>query len=86
MVETRCSSGGIEHSFINYLIYYSKLRSVLRIRLFHHGEGPVNSVGGLQPNTVQGNITGSLQSFWKLLSKDGVVLNWNGEVRHSPAC
>eukprot|EP01040_Poterioochromonas_malhamensis_P014508 gene14508-16064_t len=80
MVETRCSSGGIEHSFINYLIYYSKLRGILRIRLFHHGEGSVNSVGGLQPNTVQGNLTGSLQSFWKLLSKDGVVLNWNGEA------
>eukprot|EP01038_Epipyxis_sp_PR26KG_P009066 gene9066-12228_t len=79
MVETRCLSGGIEHSFINYLVYGNKLRQVMRIRIFPHGEGVVNSLGGLNPNTVVGNITGSLKYF-KVLDENGYILNWNGEV------
>ncbi len=53
---------------------------MLRIRIFSHGEGAVNSLGGLRPDTVAANITGSLQSFWKLLTSDGNVVNWSGEL------
>jgi hypothetical protein len=38
----------------------------------------MNSVGGLNPNTVAGNLTGSLQQYWKILDRSGHVLNWNG--------
>lgn len=81
MVDTRCTSGGIDHSFINWLVYGNKLRnSGVRIRIYAHGEGIVNSLGGLKPDTVVANITGSIKDFWKVLDKNGHVLNWNGEV------
>lgn len=80
-VETRCTSGGIDHSFINWLVYGNKLRpSGIRIRIYAHGEGTVNSLGGMRPDTVKANITGDIKSFWKVLSDDGHVLNWSGEV------
>jgi hypothetical protein len=62
-VETRCTSGGIDHSFINYLVYSNKLRSVLRVRTFPQGEGAVNTLGGLNPDTVKANITGGYFVF-----------------------
>lgn len=45
----------------------------------------MNSVGGLKPDTVKANLTGSLQNFWGLLREDeegrgAHVLNWNGQV------
>ena len=81
MVGDRCTSGGIDHSFINWLVYGNKLRSSgVRIRVYAHGEGTVNSLGGLKPDTVVANITGDLRTFWKVLNDDGHVLNWNGEV------
>ena len=81
MVETRCTSGGIDHSFINWLVYGNKLRpSGIRIRIYAHGEGTVNSLGGLRPDTVKANITGDIKSFWKVLDDDGHILNWSGEV------
>lgn len=80
MVETRCSSGGIDHSFINWLVYGNKLRQMVRIRIFPQGEGAVNTLGGLRPNTVVANISGDIQSFWRVLDQSGHVLNWNGEV------
>ena len=59
MVDTRCTSGGIEHSFVNYLVYTNKLRSLgCGIRIYPHAEGTVNSLGGLRPDTVVANITG----------------------------
>lgn len=79
-VETRCLSGGIEHSFVNYLIYGQKLRHLMRIKIFQQGDGPLNSLGGLRPDTVQANLTGNLSTFWKVLDKDGVVLNWDGSA------
>ena len=72
-------SGGIDHSFVNYLVYSNKLRQLLRIKLFMQGEGPVNTLGGLKPNTVAGNVTGSLRSFWNVLDGENYVLNWNGD-------
>jgi hypothetical protein len=80
MLETRCFSGGIDHGFINWLVYGKKLRQMLRIRIFAHGEGAMNSLGGLSPDTVAANITGPLQSFWKLLTNVGNVVNWNGDI------
>lgn len=81
MVETRCTSGGIDHSFINWLVYGNKLRQLIRTRIYPHGEGMVNSLGGLRPDTVVANITGKIgSSFWKVLSDEGYILNWNGEV------
>jgi hypothetical protein len=79
-VDTRCTSGGIDHSFINWLVYSNKLRALMRTKLVHQGEGIVNTVGGLRPDTVSANITGSLREFWKILDKQGRILNWNGEV------
>eukprot|EP01035_Chromulina_nebulosa_P020059 gene20059-26040_t len=78
-VETRCLSGGIEHGFINYLVYYNKLRSYTRVKIYAQGDGPMNSLGGLRPNTVIANLTGNLTTFWKVL-KDGYIYNWNGEI------
>jgi len=52
----------------------------MRVKVFPMGEGAVNTLGGLRPDTVTANITGDLRSFWKVLSDAGVVLNWNGEV------
>lgn len=73
------------------LVYGNKLRQLgLRIKLFSQGDGAVNSVGGLQPDTVGGpgssttsaiTIAGPIKSFWKIFSDSGYVLNWNGEVR-----
>lgn len=80
LVETRCTSGGIEHAFINWLTYNNKLRFILRTKVFSQGEGAVNSVGGLRPNTVEANITGEIKSFWKLLNNKRQILNWNGDV------
>ena len=53
---------------------------VMRIRIFPQGEGAVNSVGGLRPDTVVANITGDIRNFWKVLDNEGRILNWNGEV------
>jgi hypothetical protein len=83
MVETRCLSGGIDHSFMNYLVYSHALRPIMSVKLVPQGEGAVNTIGGLQPNTVVANITGGLVNFWHILSHEGHILNWNGEV--SPA-
>lgn len=80
MVETRCTSGGIDHIFVNWLVHGNKLSALLRIRTFPQGEGAVNTLGGLRPDTVVANITGDLRRFWKVLSADGRVLNWNGEA------
>lgn len=80
MVETRCTSGGIDHSFINWLVYGMKLRQIMKVRILPQGEGAVNTVGGLRPDTVAANITGPIRSFWKLLDDSGAVLNWSGEV------
>jgi hypothetical protein len=44
------------------------------------GEGVLNTLGGLRPNTVVANITGDLKTFWKVLNDDGYILNWSGEV------
>ena len=42
-VDTRCTSGGIDHSFVNYLVYHNKLRSLgASIRIYAHAEGTVN--------------------------------------------
>ena len=46
MIDTRCITGGIDHSFVNVLVYGHKLRPLLRIFVFPHGEGVVNSLGG----------------------------------------
>jgi hypothetical protein len=81
MVETRCYSGGIEHAFINYLIYSDKLRSVMKIKRFHHGQGLMNSLGGLKPNTVTSpHLSGDLVKFWKLFNNQGKIIQWSGEV------
>ena len=86
-LETRCTSGGIDHAFINYLVYGNKLRaSGIKIRIYPHGEGIVNSLGGLKPDTVVGNITGNISTFWKLLNKNGEILNWSGEVSILSPC
>lgn len=77
MVETRCASGGIDHAIINWLGYTNLLNAILKIKIFPQGEGPVNTVGGLKPNTVlQANITVALSSIYK----EGRILNWNGDV------
>jgi hypothetical protein len=76
----RCISGGIDHAFINYLVYSKTLKSLLKIKQFPQGSGSVNSLGGLNPDTVRANITGSLHTFWTVLNDEGMVLNWNGEV------
>lgn len=49
----------------------------MRIRIFPQGEGAVNT---LSEHTVVANISGDIQSFWKVLDASGHVLNWNGEV------
>ena len=51
----------------------------MRVRVFPMGEGAVNTLGGLRPNTVVANISGNLKDFWKVLAPEGVVLNWSGE-------
>jgi hypothetical protein len=80
LVETkRCTTGGIDHSFINWLIYGDKLVvHGLKVRVFAQGEGAMNTLGGLKPDTVKANLTGSIVGFWKVL-RDGNVLNWNGD-------
>jgi hypothetical protein len=80
VVETRCASGGIDHAFINYLTYNNKVRGLMRTKVFSQGEGAVNTIGGLRPNTVVANITGDIKSFWRLLDDNNNILNWNGEV------
>jgi hypothetical protein len=80
MVETRCTSGGIDHAFLNWMTYGNKLRHLMLIKLFPQGEGAMNTVGGLKPDTVKANITGDLKSFWHVLDDNGYVLNWNGEI------
>ena len=80
LTDSRCMSGGIDHAFTNWLLYSNKLKSLLRIKLYHQGEGPVNSLGGLKPDTAVGNLTGSLRSYWHILNSQGYVLNWNGDI------
>jgi len=81
LIETqRCTSGGIDHSFVNHLIYGNKLGvHGLKVKVFAQGEGAMNTLGGLKPDTVVANLTGSIVKFWKVLNPDGDILNWNGE-------
>lgn len=82
--DNRCLSGGIDHSFLNWLVYGRKLLPYVRVRVFAHGEGAMNSLGGLRPDTVQANLTGNLHNFWHVLDQDGLVRNWNGDVSARP--
>jgi len=85
VVESRCKSAGIDQSFALFLVYTSKLRQALRIKIYPQGEGPVNCLGGnmISKDSIQTTasrlITGSLKSFWKLLDDDNYVVNWSGE-------
>jgi hypothetical protein len=81
MVETRCASNEIEEAFSQYLVASEKIRSFLRTKLFHQGEGPVNSLRGLSSSSdfAPRNISGPLRSFWRLLDDQGRVLNWDGQ-------
>lgn len=80
----RCTTGGIDHSFINFLIYGNKMATHgMKIKVFMQGEGAMNSLGGLNPDTVYANLTLSLND---ILSKEGKgkgeggdILNWNGD-------
>lgn len=76
---TRCITGGVDHAFVNWLVYGEKLRPFFKTKVFAMGEGAVNSLGGLRPDTVEANITGSLDTFWHLLDEDGYIHNWTGE-------
>lgn len=80
LVETqRCTTGGIDHSFINWLIYGEKLEVYgIKVKVFAQGEGAMNTLGGLKPDTVIANLTGSIVDYWKIL-RHGDILNWNGE-------
>lgn len=77
----RCTTGGIDHSFINWLIHGNKLiTSGIKIKVYMQGEGAMNSLGGLKPDTVNANMTGNIgMSYWKILDNSGNILNWNGE-------
>lgn len=52
----------------------------MRTKLYPQGEGAVNSLEGMHPGYVGGNLTGSLRTFWNMLDQDGWVRNWNGDV------
>ena len=58
---------------MNYLTYNNKLRNTVRTKLYPQGEGAVNSLEGMHPGYLDGNLTGSLGSFWKMLDQDGCV-------------
>ena len=60
---SRCTTGGIDHAFVNWLVYGEKLAPFFKTKVFPMGEGAVNSLGGLNPDTVLGNITGPLHDF-----------------------
>eukprot|EP01039_Chlorochromonas_danica_P001256 gene1256-1369_t len=66
LVETRCSSSGIDHAFIHWLVYGQRLKPFLRVKVVIQGEGAVNAIGGLQPSSskIKSNIAGSLDEFW----------------------
>jgi hypothetical protein len=76
---SRCVTGGIEHAFVNWLVYGDKLRPFFRTKVYPMGEGAVNSLGGLRPDTVHANITGPLQDFWHVLDDEGWIRQWTGE-------
>ena len=76
---SRCTTGGIDHAFVNWLVYGEKALSIFKTKVFPMGEGAVNSLGGLNPNTVIANITGPLHDFWHVLDDQGWVRNWNGD-------
>ena len=76
---SRCTTGGIEHAFVNWLVYGERLQSFFKTKVYPMGEGAVNSLGGLKPDTVIANITGPLYDFWHLLGDDGWVYNWAGD-------
>ena len=76
---SRCTTGGIDHAFVNWLVYGDRLAPFFKTKVFPMGEGAVNSLGGLKPNTVEANITGSLHDFWHLLDDQGWIRNWSGD-------
>jgi hypothetical protein len=80
LVETqRCTTGGIDHAFINWMVYANKLNVYgMKIKLFAQGEGAMNTLGGLKPDTVVANLTGPITTYWKIL-QNGDILNWNGD-------
>ena len=51
----------------------------LKQKCFLWAKGAVNSLGGLNPDTVLGNITGPLHDFWHVLDDEGWVRNWSGD-------
>jgi hypothetical protein len=69
-------------------VYGNKLRQFgIKIKIFPQGEGAVNSLGGLRPNTVLSSkqnpiitISGQIKSFWKVLDSEGYIRNWNGDI------
>lgn len=83
-----CNLASIESIFIQSIVYSGRLRSQIRMSLVHHGEGAVNSLWGLLPEsnisrarTSGIRLAGPLDSFWRILdTSTGWVHNWNGDV------
>lgn len=79
--QEKCLSLGMDQGFHNFLLYSGQLERYMNVKIFHQGEGPVNTVGAFSGK----------QSLVKMSLKDwGIakaeknselisIYNWNGD-------
>jgi hypothetical protein len=75
-----CLQFGVDQVFHNALLYTGIMSSVLDIRIFAQGEGPVNIVGGFHGEK---KLLRAYLSEWKVLRGEApfkYIYNWNGQL------
>lgn len=80
ITDKKCWGLGVDQAFHNYLLYSGILTSLLNVKVFPQGEGPVNTLGGFFGDN---KILRASLAEWKILrGEEGFkyIYNWNGEI------
>jgi hypothetical protein len=78
---TDCISVGMDQGFHNWLLFSGKLKQIMSVKVFHQGEGPINTIGAFYPGR-KARLKFQLDTDWGVLkgtTKDLYFANWNGD-------
>lgn len=77
-----CISEGMDQGFHNWLLFSGQLQRIMKVKVFHQGEGPVNNVGAFYPGH-QAILKWKLDEDWGILKGEKpnrYFANWNGDA------
>jgi hypothetical protein len=78
---TGCISMGMDQGFHNWLMFSGQLQRIMKVKVFHQGEGPVNTIGAFF-NGHQALLKRSIKTDWGILKGEApnhYISNWNGD-------